>query len=178
MAFDIAKKIITLFRRRNPMEYAKYLGVSYGKHCRFVDNPDWGSEPYLIKIGNHVLISGQVAFLTHDGATFLFREEGKYKNVLKFGTIEIGDNTFVGYRSIIMPNVKIGSNVIIAAGAVVSKNIPDGEVWGGVPAKFICKTADYAEKCLEQKLDYDIEEIKKNKKAELCKLFKIGRINE
>ena len=49
---------------------------------------------------------------------------------------------------------------------------------GGGPAKFICKTADYAEKCLEQKLDYDIEEIKKNKKAELCKLFKIGRINE
>lgn len=38
-----------------------------------------------------------------------------------------------------MPNVSIGDNAIIGAGAIVTKSIPSGEVWGGVPAKYICK---------------------------------------
>jgi acetyltransferase-like isoleucine patch superfamily enzyme len=42
--------------------------------------------------------------------------------------------------------VAIGDNVIIATGSTVSKNIPSGEVWGGVPAKFIMKTETFLDK--------------------------------
>ena len=50
---------------------------------------------------------------------------------VKYGNITIGDNCNISWNTIIMPNVHIGKNVVVAAGAVVTKSIPDGEVWGG-----------------------------------------------
>lgn len=165
----IFNRMINCYKRLDHIKYAKGIGVTVGENCRFVDNPSWGSEPWLISIGNHVLISGQVCFVTHDGSTFLFREEGPYKDTHKFGKIVVGDNCFIGLRSIILPNVKIGSNLIIAAGSVVSKSVPSGEVWGGVPARFIMKTEDYAKKCYEGRLPYDPEKLVTNKKEEMLR---------
>lgn len=85
------QKIINSYRRRDPIQYARYIGVKVGNNCRFVDNPSWGTEPYLISIGNHVLISSQVTFVNHDGSTFVFRETEPYKGTYKFGPIKIGD---------------------------------------------------------------------------------------
>ncbi len=51
-----------------------------------------------------------------------------------------------------MPNVHIGSNVIIGCGAVITKDIPDGEIWGGVPARFIKKIDEYY---LQHKKEFD-----------------------
>jgi len=53
------------------------------------------------------------------------------------GHVEIGDFTFVGARSIICNDVKIGRNCIIGAGSIVTKDIPDNEIWCGNPARFI-----------------------------------------
>lgn len=47
----------------------------------------------------------------------------------------MGDNCFIGFGATILPNVKIGDNSIIAAGSMVTKNVPAGEVWGG-PGSF------------------------------------------
>lgn len=58
----------------------------------------------------------------------------------------------VGTHSIILPNVKIGNNVVIAAGSIVSKDIPDNCVAGGVPAKVIGSFDDLVEKRRSQKL--------------------------
>lgn len=60
--------------------------------------------------------------------------------------IDIKDNVFIGTGSIILPGVTIGSNVIVAAGAVVSSDVPDGKVVGGVPAKEIGKFDELAKK--------------------------------
>lgn len=57
----------------------------------------------------------------------------------------IGDNCFVGCRSIILPGVKIGNEVVIGAGSVVTKDIPDKSIAAGNPAKVI-KTGIYCEK--------------------------------
>lgn len=54
-----------------------------------------------------------------------------------FGKIEIGDNVHIGWNTIIMPNVSIGNNCVIGAGAVVTKSIPDNSVAVGVPARVI-----------------------------------------
>lgn len=170
----VAYKIIDTYRRQDYIKYARSLGVKVGNNCRFVDNPVWGSEPYLISLGNHVLISGRVTFINHDGATWVFREEGPYKDTYKFGPIKVGDNCFIGFGCTILPNVTIGDNCIIAAGSMVTKKIPSGEVWGGVPAHFIAKTEDYAKKCYENRLPYDPVLIQTDAKNEMLRVLVMG----
>lgn len=168
----IKRKNVDRKIRNNPTAYAKEIGVNISDDCRIIEWPNWGSEPYLITIGKHVTISYECAFLTHDGGTWVFREEEKYKNVIKYGKINIGNNCFIGARTTIMPNVTIGDNCVIGACSLVNKSIPSGEVWAGVPAKFICKTEEYANKCLENTPDYDRTNLLNNKKDELLKLFR------
>ena len=58
---------------------------------------------------------------------------------LMIGKIEIGDNVFMGARSMILPGLKIGDGAVIGAGAVVTKDVAPGDIVGGNPAKFIKK---------------------------------------
>lgn len=171
----LCDRLWDLYHRADHIQYAKRKGVQVGESCRFVDNPSWGSEPYLISIGSHVLISGNVTFINHDGATWLFREEGPYKDTYKFGPITVGNNCFIGYGATILLNVHIGDNCIIAAGSMVTKDVPSGEVWGGVPAHFLTKTEAYAQKCYENKLPYDVTALKKDPVAEMKRVCNIRR---
>lgn len=95
------------------------------------------SNCYLIKIGDNVTIANNVQFLCHDDTLV---EDLGYRKV---GTISIGNNVFVGAKSLILMNVKIGNNVVIGAGSVVNKDIPDNSVVVGVPAKVIGTYTDY-----------------------------------
>ena len=51
--------------------------------------------------------------------------------------INIGNHVWIGARCLVLPGVTIGDGAVIAAGSVVTKNIPPGTLWGGVPARFI-----------------------------------------
>ena len=110
-------------------------------------------------------------FITRDGATRVIKRKEKYKAVVKFGKITIGNNCFIGARSTIMPGVTIGNSCIVAAGSVVTKDIPNGEVWGGVPAKFIKTVHDYAENLYDNMPEYDIKNYHANKKEEVLKML-------
>ena len=167
---SIVTAILTKIQKRNSIEYAQKLGVTIGENCRLTGNPGWGSEPWLIQIGNHVLLSSEVRFITHDAGTFLFRDTEEYKDVFKFAPIVIHDNCFIGMRSMILPGIEIGPNSIIAAGSVVTKSVPPGEVWGGVPARFIETTKEYADKCKAAKLPYDMDAYKKDMKSEVLRV--------
>ena len=57
----------------------------------------------------------------------------------KKGSIVLGKNCRIGSHSTIMPNVSIGENSIVAAHSFVNCNIPQNEIWGGIPAKLIKK---------------------------------------
>jgi len=150
--------------------YRTYFGVKIGNNVRFTGKPDWGSEPYLIEIGNNVTITQDVTFITHDGGVGLFRKEYPGINIL--GKIKIGNNVFIGARSTILPGVSIGNNVVIAAGSVVVKNIPDNVVIGGVPAKIIKSIDEYKNKALKNAvfISSPIEDSIK-RKNEIIKIF-------
>jgi acetyltransferase-like isoleucine patch superfamily enzyme len=137
-------------RRYNEFTIENYFrkkGYSVGKNNRiFLRN--LGSEPYLVKIGNYCLVSSTVKFITHDGVSALFRDE--IPSIHVFGKIEIKDKCFLGAGAIILPNVTIGPNSVVGAGAVVTKDVPAGVVVAGVPAKVICSIEEYREKCVKK----------------------------
>ena len=126
--------------KKKPVEYARKLGVTIGEGCQILDNPlmVFGSEPWLIKLGDNVDITGGVRFLNHEGGMWCARVlRPELKNYDLFRPTRIGNNVMVGFRSLIMPGVTIGDNVIIAGHAVVTKDVPDGVVVAGIPAKQI-----------------------------------------
>ncbi|MBR6165050.1 MAG: acyltransferase [Clostridia bacterium] len=147
-------------------------GLHAGKGVSVMGNCEFGSEPYLITLGDHVRISFGVSFVTHDGGTWSFRDIPQYSKIIKYGKIYIGERSFVGCNSTIMPGVTIGKRCVIAAGSVVTKDIPDGMVAAGVPAKVIMTTMEYAEKCLRTMKPYDSEKYKHDKKTYLQELLK------
>lgn len=106
----------------------------------------FGTEPYLISIHDNVVCAANVKFINHDISCFnMARYLGLYEYTFdKVGSIELFDNCFIGAYTILMPNCSVGRNSVIAAGSIVTKHVPDNEVWGGSPAKFIMTVEDYA----------------------------------
>jgi len=95
-----------------------------GNHC-FLDGRA------KLKIGSHTDIASEVLIYNsqHDVDDEAFRAIEK--------PVEIGDYVFIGPRAIILPGIKIGKGAVIAAGAVVSKDVNPGQIVGGVPAEEI-----------------------------------------
>jgi acetyltransferase-like isoleucine patch superfamily enzyme len=127
--------------RRDPVRYARSIGVEIGEGCHFYasDVGMFGSDPYLISIGNNVHITKGVTFITHDGGTLILRQE--VPDLELTAPIAIGNDVYIGVNAIILAGVTIGSRCIIGAGAVVTKSVPDNSVAVGVPARVV-KTVD------------------------------------
>jgi acetyltransferase-like isoleucine patch superfamily enzyme len=144
-------KLIYIMANRliqNPNSRAKFFKniVKMGEDCQIFSKVEFGSEPYLIELGNKVKITSGVKFITHDGGMYVLRNMGISPNADKFGRIVIGNNVFIGWDTIVMPNVRIGDNCVIGAGSVVTKDIPSDSVVAGVPARVLCSINKYYEK--------------------------------
>ncbi len=125
------------------------MGVRIGDRCR-IYAIDFGSEPYLIRLGNHVLISNDVTFVNH-GLNWPLQD--KYDSLTGFGKIDIKDNCQIGLRVTILPGVTIGPNSIVGACSVVTKDVPPNTVVAGTPASVICSLDEYEEKCKARHID-------------------------
>lgn len=143
----------------DPLKYGRRKGMKVGRNVSLAGKGgvSFGTEPYLITLDDEVRISGNVKFFTHDGGTWAFRDLDEYKGVAKYGAIHVGARTFIGNGVLILPGVTIGKRCVIGAGAVVTKDVPDGSVVAGNPAKIIGSTEEYAEKCKKKWDDYDEE---------------------
>lgn len=90
-----------------------------------------------IVLGNHVKLGGNVRIYDHDFHSLdavIRRTREDYKNI-KSRPVRIGDDVFIGVNAMILKGVTIGDRAIIAAGSVVTKDVPADEIWGGNPAR-------------------------------------------
>ena len=132
--------------KSDPNRYARSIGVQMGRDCRLLglEFTTFGSEPYLVKLGDHVTITSGVRFITHDGGVWVFRKE--HPNIDVIAPIVVGNNVFIGINSILMPGVTIGDDCVIGAGSVVTRDVASGAVVAGVPARPIQTIAEYWQK--------------------------------
>ena len=129
--------------KRTKLIVKKNLFRKVGKNFFFQPRilPD---EPKLISFGDNVVVASGVTFVTHDVIDkVLNKMDYNFTFNYNCAPIEVGNNVFIGCNVTILPNVKIGNNVIIAAGSVVTKDVPDNSVIGGNPAKVISTFDEY-----------------------------------
>lgn len=134
-------------KKMKPHEYRVYhfrkAGMSVGENCWIFSDDVETAEPYLVSIGDNVMISSNVLFTTHDASAEYYIPGASDI----FGRINIGNNVFIGMGSIVMPGVTIADNCIIGAGSVVTKSfLKPGGVIAGNPAKRICSIEELREK--------------------------------
>lgn len=148
MINDLIKKLLYRERRDSKtfVEYLRRKGVQIGEGTVFfspstivVDD----NRPYLVKIGSRCKITAGVTILAHDYSISVLRPTFHFITNDSTAQTVIGDNCFLGIRSVIMGGVKLGNNVIVATGAVVTKDVPDNSVVAGVPAKVISTLEDF-----------------------------------
>ena len=124
---------------KTKIEQWKERGVTLGENFDACDSSIDFCFGHLVTIGDNVTITG-TTILAHDAST------KKVLGYSKIGPVTIGNDVFIGYGCIVLPNVSIGNKVIVGAGTVISKDIPDNTVVVGNPYRYLCTYDEYMEK--------------------------------
>lgn len=143
LRFKIARK-----SSKRLINYYNSLGVSIGKTSIFrypstvyIDY----MRPSLVRIGEGVDMNRNFTIMAHDfGHKVFVPLFGEFLS--SSGSVNIGNNIYIGANVTILKNVSIGDNCIIGAGSIVSKSIPANSVAAGIPCKVICSIEEYYEK--------------------------------
>ena len=155
---DVLLKLKRVIANRNNISKIKYLreqGANIGNGTRLnCSTGAFGTEPYLVTVGNNCLFAGEIHIITHDGGVAVLNNLHYFngKKMDKIAPVNIGNNVYIGYGAMIMPGVTIGNNVLIGAGAIVTKDIPDNSVAVGVPAKCVKTIDEYYKSGEERKM--------------------------
>jgi acetyltransferase-like isoleucine patch superfamily enzyme len=156
MIFGLLRYFLTKLQRindsfkYNPFTIAEKFrkqGAKIGENCS-IQIDYLASEPYLVEVGNNVAIAPGVTFITHDGASVIFREE--FPALRYFGKIIIEDNCFIGAGSIITAGVRIGKGSIVGPMSVVIRDVKPGSIVIGNPAIQVSTVEKYREQCFRE----------------------------
>jgi acetyltransferase-like isoleucine patch superfamily enzyme len=150
LAFHSLKSPSLFARIASPSgrEYADFLRYrkilhAIGPDCQ-INSDVVITDPRYVSLGSNVILSS-CRILGHDASVAVFASvTGKVLDSV--GPVIIGDNVFVGYGAIVLPNIRIGNNSIVAAGAVVTRDVASGTIVAGVPARPVGTTTDFLEK--------------------------------
>lgn len=120
-----------------------------------------GTDYSIISIGNDTVISSDVRILTHDysimrAAYACDKKPDKLFRIVK--PVTVGNNCFIGTKTILCPGTTIGDNVIIGAASVVTGAIPSNSVAAGNPAKVIASIEEHYQKRMEKDQEYIVVE--------------------
>jgi virginiamycin A acetyltransferase len=111
--------------------------VTIGEHC-YINPHCTLYSGNGIKLGRYVLLAPHVAIVPTNHAYARRDIEIRHQGFAPSkGGVEIGDDVWIGANATILDGTKIGKGAIIAAGSVVSGEIPPYQIWGGVPAVYI-----------------------------------------
>ena len=154
--FHLFKYFIGLLAYVNSRLYMKFYnsflkssGITLNGVPRFIAKSAKFDDFNLIALGDRLVVSSNVIFLTHDYSftTGLIAIDEKPKTDIGIlGPISIGNNVFIGMNSILLPGTTIGNNVIVGAGSVLRGKIPDNVVVSGNPAIVVSDIESHIEK--------------------------------
>ena len=132
------------FKRADYLRKKKCLG-EIGENVYFYSRI-FPAEPEQVRLKSNIVVATNVRFMTHDRMDLIIK--WKYgKDVKKYiGSINVGNNVFIGCDTVILPGVTIGDNCIIGAGSVVTKDLESGGIYAGAPAKKVGNFEDFIEK--------------------------------
>lgn len=150
-------KILILGYRATSASYIDHLrkiGVRIGNDVvlfRPMNTTIDTQNPHLLRIGNHIMITGPATIFTHDYSwSVLKRKYGKVLGNQQETVLE--DNIFVGWGATILAGSHIEPNSIIGAGSIVSGNLEGNAVYAGNPARKLMSLEDYYEKRKKKQL--------------------------
>jgi len=148
---------IEQFYNKSVLEVCKQKGLIIGKNVRFEGRIYFGSEPFLIEIGDNTGLADGVRFINHGGTTTYLRRLKGYEDARIFGRIKVGKNCLLGLNSVITENVEIGDNCILGSNSVLTQSMPSNTVFAGNPAQYICTIEEYGDIILNKNTIYPRE---------------------
>lgn len=153
LCHSICLLMISDAKKRAQYIKKNHIFASMGEDCSIMKRKI-PLYPNLIRIGNNVHIASNVSFITHDITHEVINNIednfGNKKVSEKIGCIEIMDNVFIGAGTRILYDTRIGSNVIIATGSIVTHDIPSNSVAAGVPARVIGSFNEFVERRISE----------------------------
>lgn len=153
--FNRLRYIRAIRSSSNFINYLRNIGMTIGEDC-FFQSPKTATidptRPVLIDIGNHCYFLENFTLLTHDNITKVFGPI-YHEFIPSSGKVKIGNNVFFARNCTVLKGVTIGDNTIVGYGSVVTKSTPPNSVIAGVPAKVICSIEDYYLKRRRESLD-------------------------
>jgi len=124
--------------RADSLDNLKRLGLRTGRNLRLQPGATIDKNHcWHISIGDDVTIAPNAYILAHDASTKM------HLGYTRIGKVDIGDRVFIGTAAIVLPGVRIGNDVVIGAGSVVSQDIPDNVVACGNPARALSATDEW-----------------------------------
>jgi acetyltransferase-like isoleucine patch superfamily enzyme len=137
-------------RRATKIQYNFYkkFGMKFNGIPNYISSKIWfdGTDYSLISIGKEVTMSSYIRVLTHDWSPHTIAKAFDIPQQKPLGLlvgVEVGDFSFIGTGTILMPGCKIGKGCIIGAGTVVRGSIPDFSIYIGSPGKVVGDSRKY-----------------------------------